>query len=88
MAEMTVTCATHQVAKIKRKPCREVGRGSSGAVTLNRMGREITMHRPQASGGATHVAVSLSRKKLPMESKSMCKGPEAEACLRNRGRPV
>lgn len=28
----------------------------------------------------------LSGKKLPMESNSTCKGPETEACWRNRGR--
>lgn len=52
------------LAIMKRKRHTEVGQGAGmrvgdllGAVTLSRVVREITLHRPEEDRGAGHVAI-------------------------------
>lgn len=56
------------------------GWGLSGAINLNRVVREVTLHRPEedGDGGGGEQAMWPSGNKLPTENNSMCKGPEAE----------
>lgn len=62
------------------------GTGVTGPVTLNRVVREVTMHRPEDGGGASHMAVW---EKAPQGEQEHVQRPcGRRACPGNRGRLV